>query len=132
MFPGGGATTAPLITTLGRQPDVVVGKPNAFMLDLLIERYGDCGVVKYTVAAPTNIALCFHSHHFDRKRTVMIGDRLDTDILFGQRGGLSTLLVFSGVATPEDYRSASNEIRADYTAQSIGHLFEMWQQRSKK
>lgn len=32
----------------------------------------------------------------DRHEICMVGDRLDTDILFGQRGGLSTLLVLSG------------------------------------
>jgi len=41
----------------------VLGKPNANLLDLIIEKY-----------------------HLNREKSLMIGDRLDTDIAFGKRG----------------------------------------------
>ena len=51
----------------------MVGKPAEFML--------------------ANIASAFG---LKRSQICMVGDRLDTDILFGQQGGLSTMLVLSG------------------------------------
>ncbi len=42
-----------------------------------------------------NIAEAFG---MERKQICMVGDRLDTDILFGQDGGLSTMLVLSGMS----------------------------------
>ena len=51
----------------------MVGKPSQFVLDAIAEQVG-----------------------VDKSRICMVGDRLDTDILFGQQGGLSTMLVLSG------------------------------------
>lgn len=56
-----------------REP-ITVGKPAEFMLD--------------------NIAKTFN---LQRHQICMVGDRLDTDILFGKNGGLTTCLVLSGV-----------------------------------
>ena len=51
----------------------MVGKPAEFMLANIAETFG-----------------------LRRDQICMVGDRLDTDILFGQHGGLTTMLVLSG------------------------------------
>ena len=56
-----------------KKEPTVVGKPAEFML--------------------ANIADTFK---LERHQICMVGDRLDTDILFGQHGGLTTMLVLSG------------------------------------
>lgn len=56
-----------------KKEPIVVGKPAEFML--------------------ANIADTFK---LERNQICMVGDRLDTDILFGQDGGLTTMLVLSG------------------------------------
>eukprot|EP01027_Heterolobosea_sp_BB2_P007324 GEZU01010915.1.p1 GENE.GEZU01010915.1~~GEZU01010915.1.p1 ORF type:complete len:331 (+),score=100.08 GEZU01010915.1:117-1109(+) len=75
IVPGGGCFVAALATCIGREP-IVCGKPSTFILDSLIKQ-----------------------HNLDRSRTVMVGDRLDTDILFGIKGGLKTMCVLTGVTT---------------------------------
>ena len=52
--------------------------------------------IKYGIS---NISLVdFINHRFGilKSQICMVGDRLDTDILFGQNGGCKTLLVLSG------------------------------------
>ncbi|KAJ6625088.1 HAD-like domain-containing protein [Mycena sp. CBHHK59/15] len=99
LLPGAGAISAPLRYALGKDP-VSIGKPASTMLDCIMAKV-----------------------NFDPKRTIMVGDRLNTDILFGQNGGLSTLLVLTGITTEADITgpNASN-IVPDFVTQSIGDL----------
>ncbi|KAF9262788.1 2-phosphoglycolate phosphatase [Marasmius fiardii PR-910] len=99
LLPGAGAVSAPLRYALGRDP-VVVGKPAKTMLDC--------------IKAKVN---------FDPKRTIMVGDRLNTDILFGQAGGLATLLVLTGITLESEVTGPNpSPIVPDYFTSSIGDL----------
>lgn len=73
LVPGNGATLAALQTCTDVEP-LVIGKPSATMIDLAIERIG--------VA---------------KESTIIIGDRLDTDIEAGAAAGITTVLVLTGV-----------------------------------
>ncbi|KAJ7291441.1 HAD-like domain-containing protein [Mycena rebaudengoi] len=99
LLPGAGSISAPLRYAVGKDP-VSIGKPAATMLDC--------------IKAKVN---------FDPKRTLMIGDRLNTDILFGQNGGLSTLLVLTGITTEAEITGPNaSSIVPDFVTQSIGDL----------
>ncbi|KAK7195323.1 Haloacid dehalogenase-like hydrolase [Novymonas esmeraldas] len=78
LLPSSGAILAAAVTALGRQPDVLCGKPSATMGHLLLEREAAEG------------------KSVSPQRTVMIGDRLMTDIQFGKAIGARTALVLSG------------------------------------
>lgn len=75
---GNGSMVGALRGSSQREP-TVVGKPAAFMLDYIASKFG-----------------------VRTDQMCMVGDRLDTDILFGQDGGTRTLLVLSGVTTREE------------------------------
>jgi 4-nitrophenyl phosphatase len=78
FIPGAGSIIAAIATASGKKP-IVVGKPETLMMTSAVEQLG--------TRAP---------------RTVMIGDRLDTDILAAQRAGLTTALVLTGVTQRDD------------------------------
>ncbi|RMJ24354.1 4-nitrophenylphosphatase [Aspergillus sp. HF37] len=79
LFPGAGSMSAPLIMMLGKEP-TTLGKPSQAMMDAIEGKF-----------------------RFDRSRACMVGDRVNTDIRFGQEGQLGgTLAVLTGVSTKED------------------------------
>jgi 4-nitrophenyl phosphatase len=77
QIPGAGAWISVITTATEVQP-IVAGKPFPFLMELSMEKLGT-----------TN------------KETLVIGDRLETDIAAGQAVGCPTALVLSGVSTRE-------------------------------
>jgi 4-nitrophenyl phosphatase len=76
FFPGAGSVGAGVLRATGATP-IVLGKPSQAMMDAVEGKF-----------------------KLDRRRTCMVGDRLDTDIKFGIDGGLGgTLLVLTGVTS---------------------------------
>lgn len=78
LVPGCGALVAAMAASTGATP-IVMGKPEAHLLDASTTRMG---------VAPLD--------------TVMVGDRLDTDIQAGNTAGMLSVLVLTGVSTRDD------------------------------
>jgi len=97
-IPGGGSLVAALATAAGREP-VTIGKPETHAYEAILE-----------VA------------HVTAPESVMIGDRLDTDIAVGRRAGALTVLVLTGVTTAEKAATAPPEWKPAYI---IGDLREL-------
>ena len=99
LFPGAGATSAPLLAASGQTP-LALGKPSQAMMDAVEGKF-----------------------QFDRKRTLMIGDRLNTDIAFGIEGGLGgTLCVLTGVSKKEEFLAEGAEVVPSAYVDELGDL----------
>ena len=98
-----------LASSTGREPDAVFGKPNPQMLHVIMEALkSEPGY-----------------ENINKTRICMVGDRLDTDIVFGNQGGLKTLLVYTGVTRPETVQLArtDNETMVpQFTITSLANL----------
>lgn len=98
LWPGAGAILAAISATTGATP-LVVGKPEPVMMVQALKHLG-----------------------LPAAQAVMVGDRLDTDILGGIRAGMTTALVLTGVETPAT--AAASTIRADYLLRDLAELVE--------
>ncbi len=85
---------------------------------------GSSGVTPTVIGKPEKaiFEVSMNALSADPQTTAMLGDRLNTDILGGQRAGIATIGVLSGVMTWEEL--AGSEIQPDIVFESIAELAE--------
>lgn len=108
VFPGTGSFVR-CVETVAERPPLIMGKPSEKMFTVISEKY-----------------------QLKPSRTLMIGDRCNTDILFGKNCGLHTLVVLTGVTKKEDlelWSKSSDEekhrLLADYCLPQLGDLVDL-------
>ncbi|MBE7474939.1 MAG: haloacid dehalogenase [Anaerolineae bacterium] len=99
-WPGAGSILAAIQAATGVNP-VTIGKPERLMFDIAVEKMGR-----------------------DPSQTAMLGDRLETDILGGQRAGVKTILVTTGI--DNEASSQLKRIYPDATFSGLVELVEQW------
>ncbi|KAK4574384.1 p-nitrophenyl phosphatase [Recurvomyces mirabilis] len=99
LFPGAGSISAPLIQASGQEP-LALGKPSQAMMDAIEGKF-----------------------QFDRNKACMVGDRLNTDIEFGIKGGLGgTLCVLTGVSKKEEFLASGAKVVPSAYVDALGDL----------
>ena len=95
--PGSGAVINAIAGVAGRDPDVVLGKPSEPAIEMVRERLP-----------------------YPPESCLVVGDRLNTDIALGERAGMTTVLVRSGVT--DDDAIASAMVTPDYVLDHLGEI----------
>lgn len=96
--PGNGTLVSAVHTAVGRLP-VVAGKPEVPMFEVATDRFG-------------------------ASSTLVIGDRLDTDILGANRAGLSSVLVLTGIDQAKQVLAAEKDQRPTFILDDLRQLSE--------
>ena len=84
-IPDAGGTIAALEHMTGRKLELLAGKPSSLITTVALERLG-----------------------LPAERVMMVGDRLETDILMGQQAGMQTAVTLTGASTREDALKLTN------------------------
>ena len=93
-MPDIGAIIAFVHASTGREPDLVIGKPNRMIVDAVAQKIG-----------------------LSINEMAMVGDRLYTDIALGKTSGITTCLVLSGETDSEDL--PGSQFQPDYTFENL-------------
>ncbi len=86
FMPDIGAIIAFVQASTGREPDLVVGKPNRMIIDAVAHKLG-----------------------LQISEMAMVGDRLYTDIALGGTSGITTCLVLSGETHSDDLKNSPHQ-----------------------
>ena len=97
LVPGAGAGIAALTNACGKEPDIMIGKPSPFLLNLAMKEM-DCE---------------------DSNKAVFVGDRLSTDIKAGINANMHTILV---TETGISEHHLKKTILPSYTLKSITEI----------
>lgn len=98
MAPGNGTLVAAVASATGQKP-LVAGKPEAPLFHAAAKR-------------------------LQSEQPLVVGDRLDTDILGGNRAGYATAAVLTGVDTPGTILAARTDERPAYLLADLSGLYE--------
>lgn len=105
IAPGNGTFVAAVTAATGKQPSVA-GKPGAALFKLAADRLGS-------------------------SRPLVVGDRLDTDILGGNNARMTTAVVLTGVDTKETVLAARTAERPGYLLGTLAELYEPYPEVSR-
>ena len=97
VAPGNGALVSAVHLAVGRLA-TFAGKPEKEIFDVALERFGPVG------------------------DALMIGDRLDTDILGANRAGIRSALVLTGIDTPKTLLASDESQRPTYVLEDLREL----------
>ncbi|OTE98773.1 HAD-IIA family hydrolase, partial [Halorubrum sp. SD612] len=95
--PGSGAVINAIAGVAEREPDAVLGKPSDTAIEMVRERLP-----------------------YPPEECLVVGDRLDTDVALGERAGMTTVLVRSGVT--DEAALAASDISPDYVIDNLGEI----------
>ena len=113
ILPGAGAVIAAVAATVGKDPEMIVGKPSPYMFEAALSVLG---------AEPS--------------QAIMIGDRFETDIVGAHNAGIPSVLVRTGIGAgysiEELDRIALDERGPYLIADSLVDLLELLKQTDSK
>jgi arabinose operon protein AraL len=91
----------------GKKVETIVGKPSDIMIQVAVQTMG-----------------------LSPEACLLVGDRLETDILMGKKAGMATALVLTGAAKRDTLKTS--DIQPDYVWESIAEILNFSPQRAQR